>query len=77
MTEDEFLRKYHHFKTANEAAAIAEVEQVNEEGIDGGNRATAVYFPGQGWTVMLVKSVVALLQMGVVTITEDGKIHAV
>ena len=77
LTENEFLHHYHHFKTENEAEAIAEVKQVNEKGIEGNNTAVAVYFPDQGWTIMLMKSVVALVQMGIVTITEDGKVHAI
>ena len=77
LTENEFLHQYHHYKTTSEAEATAEVSRVNEKGIEGGNRAVAVYFPGQGWTVMLLKSVFALLQMGIATITEDGKVRAI
>ena len=77
LTENEFLDRYHHYKTTDEAAVDAEVKQVNAQGIEGNNRVVAVYFPGQGWTVMLLKSVVALIQMGIATIAEDGKVHAV
>lgn len=77
MTESDFQHRYHHYKTTDEAEVTAEAKKVNEEGIEGNNTAVAVYFPRQGWTIMLMKSVLALVQMGIATITEDGKVNAI
>jgi hypothetical protein len=51
MTRDEFMCRYHHYRSDDGGSARAEAALVNADAA--GFRVVAVEFPGLGWALML------------------------
>ena len=60
MTRDEFITKYHDYRTKSEIVAKAEARLVNDEGIKG-DEAVVIDFGDLGYCLMLQSTVEYLL----------------
>ena len=52
MTQDEFQKKYHYFRTYSEKEAKEEQVKINKEGIEN-DKAVAIKLDELGWCLML------------------------
>ena len=52
LSQKEFLRRYHYYRTKSEEEARAEADKVNKEGIEN-DKAVAINFGDLGWALML------------------------
>ncbi len=64
MKQDEFLRRYHFYRTGSQEEAVAEAIKANEEGIDG-NAAVPIKFGELGWGLMLMTAYQTAVSMGI------------
>jgi predicted HD phosphohydrolase len=70
MTQHEFMKKYHHYRTTSKNHAKKEAEKANEEGVDN-DYAVAINLGDLGWCLMLGSAVEFAEESGIIPTQED------
>lgn len=71
MTQHEFQKKYHHYRTTSKGEAKQEAEKANEEGIDN-DYAVAVKLGDLGWCLMLGSATQFAEESGIIPPQEEA-----